>query len=917
MAEIILPPEENEETPQAPELNIDKPTENSKVISIEFEAKKTNKVSTKDTNQQLYTTDTDAWFEFKETSLEGANGTYSVVFRNSDDGSIFQRTGDVLSGVAYYKIPHQEIRHAGAWRGQIVYTLSNGDTTAREFGYDVKGHILDGKDVQEVVVEDFETLMSQLRNMKDNAEVELANLKQQLKNTTDTAEQNETDRQAFFDDLVEDIDELQVNYQELLDTGVLQTNINTKLEALEEEYAPKLTEVTAQLAQSIKYVNYEMFKKEGMNDGEVIKNAHEYANLNGLPIINTEGEYFLDEPLNIEIKTPVNWGNSTFHINEKNNTHWDNYFTIEDSERILLQASLYPSIITKLNNGETNINELLNFKNSLLFIYDENDVVGQRFNSTQKWYKRDVYYISNNGHLEGEKVYDFNGATSIYIQPLSNNYLKIEGGHFIYSGETPISTIESSAPTIRVSRGFTILEGQRVSLLDEDNNLTPSNGFYGFYNCYDVLLKNCHITPRKNTGIGSYGIHGYETFKLTLDNVTAQGDDSLFGVMGSNFMKDLVVKNSNMNRIDVHYKAWNVTIKNSKLNLITLTGGGLLDIDRTTVTSSSNYVDFRSDYGSSWLGKIKIRNAKAIKKGSSGFYFLDFGGSSESHDYMETLAVGSEIDVKDVTVDFIKEPTNIATINLFNFPNWSANGTGRYHFPSNISFKTVDVINHIDTNRGVSFGMLIDLNMKAPVKWSKTDDIINTNCNVTFENIKTSQIEVPGDSSYSPFHFVLGTAGTTLLDEYSIVPNININNCTQIAMTLHGNPSVAKIKNTIIDYFRASSIIGNKTQSIFSFENCLLQGRVSNSATYYLRGQQPGYNPDYYSFCNFLNCVLTLPIVDGVKNYEKNSLTSMVVMSTGEVLSNHINTMLTSEFKETLPVELKDIISENARFTFQ
>ena len=203
MTEIILPPEEEqEETPQPPVIDVDKPTENSKVITIEFEAKKTNKVSTKDTNQQLYTTDTDAWFEFKETTLENANGTYSVVFRNRHDGSIFQRTGDVVNGVVYYKIPHQEIRHAGAWRGQIVYTLSNGDTTAREFDYDVKGHILDGKDVREIVVEDFETLMSQLRSMKDNAELELANL-------VNTAEQNEADRQVFFDDLVEDIDELQ------------------------------------------------------------------------------------------------------------------------------------------------------------------------------------------------------------------------------------------------------------------------------------------------------------------------------------------------------------------------------------------------------------------------------------------------------------------------------------------------------------------------------------------------------------------------------------------------------------------------------------------------------------------------------------------------------------------------------------
>src|SRR5699024_10451369 len=196
---------------------------------------------------QLYTTDTDAWFEFKETSLEGANGTYSVVFRNRHDGSIFQRTGDVVNGIAYYKIPEQEIRHAGAWRGQLVYTLENGNTTAREFGYDVKGHILDGIDVREIVVEDFETLMSQLNSMKDNAEQELADL-------VNTAERNELERQQFYESLVEDINDLQENYQELLDTGVLQTNINTKLEALEEEYAPKLTEVTAQLAQNEKKI---------------------------------------------------------------------------------------------------------------------------------------------------------------------------------------------------------------------------------------------------------------------------------------------------------------------------------------------------------------------------------------------------------------------------------------------------------------------------------------------------------------------------------------------------------------------------------------------------------------------------------------------------------------------------------------
>src|SRR5699024_12115066 len=70
------------------------PTRRSSDLTIEFEAKKTNKVSTKDTNQQLYTTDTDAWFEFKEKSLTDATGTYSLVLRNLNDGSIFQRRSE-------------------------------------------------------------------------------------------------------------------------------------------------------------------------------------------------------------------------------------------------------------------------------------------------------------------------------------------------------------------------------------------------------------------------------------------------------------------------------------------------------------------------------------------------------------------------------------------------------------------------------------------------------------------------------------------------------------------------------------------------------------------------------------------------------------------------------------------------------
>lgn len=77
-------------------------------------------------------------------------------------------------------------------------------------------------------------------------------------NRQSTFETNETERQNEFE---ENEQQRQDNYQELLDTGVLQTNINTKLEQLEEEYTPKLTEVTAQLQQTEQELSSQLAQK--------------------------------------------------------------------------------------------------------------------------------------------------------------------------------------------------------------------------------------------------------------------------------------------------------------------------------------------------------------------------------------------------------------------------------------------------------------------------------------------------------------------------------------------------------------------------------------------------------------------------------------------------------------------------------
>ena len=70
-------------------------------------------------------------------------------------------------------------------------------------------------------------------------------------------------------------------------------------------------------------VNYKMFGAVGdgkRDDGVQIKLAHEYANRHTIPVVNLSGEFWITQSNNIEIKTNVYWGHTTFHIDERFNS---------------------------------------------------------------------------------------------------------------------------------------------------------------------------------------------------------------------------------------------------------------------------------------------------------------------------------------------------------------------------------------------------------------------------------------------------------------------------------------------------------------------------------------------------------------------------------------------------------------------
>ena len=178
-------------------------------------------------NDEFYTTDTEAYLVFKLGDDNFSPATAALTLENSNDGSLKNETVDVVDGLIEWEMPQRYIEHFGNWHGQLVYEDTKGGQpelyTSAPFSFVVNAHIGDKKQPSLVEIENWGNFI------RDGTE-----LIETWEDMEDLRQANEAQRQA--------------DYQELLDTGVLQTNINTKLEVLEEEYAPKLTEVATQLA---------------------------------------------------------------------------------------------------------------------------------------------------------------------------------------------------------------------------------------------------------------------------------------------------------------------------------------------------------------------------------------------------------------------------------------------------------------------------------------------------------------------------------------------------------------------------------------------------------------------------------------------------------------------------------------------
>lgn len=327
--------------------------------------------------------------------------------------------------------------------------------------------------------------------------------------------------------------------------------------------------------------------------------------------------------------------------------------------------------------------------------YYENDIISDAFDESTYWGV--IAVNSNNQYIrtgtneddgakqtevlvydsyEGEFITDFDWVyddiVSLKVFPISNETLVIENGKFITKTNNVV--YKTSERGKYSNRNFLINYVGNVRLdhisheVDEDahpftSEYQSKNGnlYLGFIKLdatCEVTLNEVELAPRTYTNIykngteitsgnGTYDLAIYKSANVYLDKVSysCNGneescynenmlDDTKWGVMASNYVKNLFIMNSKLNRVDAHKGVTNLFIKDSTIGDkgITLIGKGHTYIDNVTFDGSTSMINLRNDYGSSFDGYITMKNV-TYKIGNSSYPNIIFSDNKQNHNY--------------------------------------------------------------------------------------------------------------------------------------------------------------------------------------------------------------------------------------------------------------------------------------------
>jgi hypothetical protein len=280
----------------------------------------------------------------------------------------------------------------------------------------------------------------------------------------------------------------------------------------------------------------------------------------------------------------------------------------------------------------------------------------------------DIFVVDKNGNVDMNApiIWDFDQITDINALPIDEKPLKITGGRFTTLANRAESKYTYYNRNLAIRRSNVLVEGLRHDIRGEEDHGAPYGGFINIGDCAYVTVKNTVLTGHrtystigaagKPVSMGTYDLSVNRALNVSFVNCTQTNninDNTYWGILGSNFCKNLLYDNCTLSRFDAHQGVANATIRNSTLGHmgINAIGSGLLLVENSTIRGRT-MVNLRSDYGSTWQGELVIRNCVFVPADGKPVSAALIGGSySGQHDFGYTCYMPERIIIENLRID--------------------------------------------------------------------------------------------------------------------------------------------------------------------------------------------------------------------------------------------------------------------------
>jgi len=324
---------------------------------------------------------------------------------------------------------------------------------------------------------------------------------------------------------------------------------------------------------------------------------------------------------------------------------------------------------------------------------------------------------------------------------------------------------------------------------------SPYNGFFRTRYCAYIQFRDCHLTGHKiyqtigaadlPVSMGTYDVYLNSSVGVTFTNCKQDNimDDTRWGVIASNYCKDVCLDGCVFSRMDAHMNIANLTVKNTTLGWqgFNAIGHGKLTVENVTIMGPS-VVNLRGDYGSTWDGELFIKNVTWYPlKRVSGRPAVIVGANAGEHDFGFACSLPHRIFIENLYVYDAQHDNSHDCVALFGGINDSNTLLSGFGEPSDNDYP------YLFTERLIAYGLATESG-KGFKLWS--GDLNKCYC---------AQSNA-GDSGAAPnFRALITDADRFVYDVdgyvqslsgvHSLVPDIRLSDCPKVVIKAGDRPA--------------------------------------------------------------------------------------------------------------------------------